>query len=65
MGLPPTPIATVGEKALKAMLDPPKGKWLYFVTVDKNCTTEFSETFEEHLRNRRKACDNQFLKTGC
>lgn len=65
LGLPPTPIATVGEKALKAMLDPPKGKWLYFVTVDKNGTTEFSETFEEHLRNRRKACDNQFLKTGC
>ncbi|HNP57737.1 MAG TPA: endolytic transglycosylase MltG [Gordonia sp. (in: high G+C Gram-positive bacteria)] len=64
-GLPPTPIATVGEKALKAMLDPPKGKWLYFVTIDKNGTTEFSETFEEHLRNRRKACDNQFLKTGC
>lgn len=64
-GLPPTPIATVGEKALKAMLNPPTGKWLYFITIDKKGTTVFSETFEQHLQNRRKACDNQFLKTGC
>ncbi len=65
LGLPPTPIATVGERALKAMLDPPPGNWLYFITVDKQGTTKFSDTFEEHLRNRKTACDNKFLKTGC
>ena len=64
-GLPPTPIATVGEKALNAMLDPPKGDWLYFITVDQQGTTKFSATFEEHLRNRKIACDNKFLTTGC
>ncbi|WP_161927149.1 endolytic transglycosylase MltG [Gordonia crocea] len=64
-GLPPTPIATVGELALKAMLDPPQGDWLYFITVDKQGTTKFSATFQEHLRNRKIACANKFLKTGC
>ncbi|MFT4199957.1 endolytic transglycosylase MltG [Gordonia sp. (in: high G+C Gram-positive bacteria)] len=64
-GLPPTPIATVGEQALKAMLDPPKGNWLYFLTVDKNGKTLFSENFDEHVRKRQIACDNGFLKTGC
>ncbi|NNG95786.1 endolytic transglycosylase MltG [Gordonia araii NBRC 100433] len=64
-GLPPTPIATVGEKAMKAMLDPPEGNWLYFITVDKQGTTKFSATFKEHLRNRKIACDNKFLRTGC
>ncbi|QKT09130.1 endolytic transglycosylase MltG [Gordonia sp. X0973] len=64
-GLPPTPIATVGENALKAMLDPPKGNWLYFLTVDKDGQTVFSDNFEEHKRNRNIACQNKFLKTGC
>ncbi|MFT3900004.1 MAG: endolytic transglycosylase MltG [Gordonia sp. (in: high G+C Gram-positive bacteria)] len=64
-GLPPTPIATVGEGALKAMLDPPPGNWLYFLTVDKDGKTLFSENFDEHVRKRQIACENKFLKTGC
>ena len=34
-GLPPTPIVSPGELALKAALDPPSGPYLYFVTIDK------------------------------
>jgi len=34
-GLPPTPITSPGELALKAALDPPAGPYLYFVTIDK------------------------------
>lgn len=34
-GLPPTPIVSPGEQALKAALDPPAGPYLYFVTIDK------------------------------
>jgi UPF0755 protein len=34
-GLPPTPIVSPGELALKAALEPPAGPYLYFVTIDK------------------------------
>ena len=34
-GLPPTPIVSPGELALKAALDPPSGPYLFFVTIDK------------------------------
>ncbi|AJE43895.1 endolytic transglycosylase MltG [Streptomyces nodosus] len=50
MGLPPTPIASPGTEALRAVLNPTPGDWLYFVTV-KPGDTRFSATYEEHLRN--------------
>lgn len=34
-GLPPTPIVSPGDRALRAALDPPTGPYLYFVTIDK------------------------------
>lgn len=34
-GLPPTPIVSPGELALKAALDPSSGPYLFFVTIDK------------------------------
>lgn len=64
-GLPPTPIAAVGKTALTAMESPTPGNWLYFITVDNQGTTLFSSSFEEHKRNRGKACANKFLTTGC
>ena len=64
-GLSVTPIGAVGEKALRATEDPAQGRWLYFVTVDKNGTTLFANTFEQHKRNREVACRNRFLTTGC
>lgn len=64
-GLPPTPIATVGQKALEAVLHPPAGNWKYFITVDKEGTTLFAATFEEHKKNRQQACANKFLTVGC
>src|SRR5699024_6089856 len=33
-GLPPTPINSPGQAAIEAALDPPVGKWCYFVTVN-------------------------------
>ena len=35
VGLPPTPIDSPGEEALKAALAPADGNWTFFVTVDK------------------------------
>jgi len=31
------------------MESPEEGKWLFFVTVDKNGRTVFSDTYEQHL----------------
>lgn len=54
-GLPPTPIGSPGLAAIKAVLDPPEGPWLYWVTVDLNTgETLFAETLAEHNENVAK-----------
>lgn len=50
MGLPPTPIANPGEEAMRAVLNPTPGDWLYFVTV-KPGDTRFTGSYEEQQRN--------------
>lgn len=52
-GLPPTPINSPGEMALRAAMHPAPGDWIYFVTVDKEGRNAFSESYEEFLRNKR------------
>lgn len=64
-GLPPTAIGAVGQPALQAAIDPPTGNWLYFVSVDQQGTTLFTDDFEQHKRNREQACDNGVLETNC
>lgn len=64
-GLPATPIGAVGERALTAVEYPTPGNWLYFVTIDRDGTTLFADTFAQHQRNRDRACENQLLTTGC
>jgi UPF0755 protein len=48
-GLPPTPIGNPGADALKAAAGPPKGDWLYFVTV-KPGDTRFTDSYRQHLK---------------
>ncbi|MFI6206120.1 endolytic transglycosylase MltG [Streptomyces sp. NPDC051041] len=50
MGLPPTPIANPGEEALRAVINPTPGDWLYFVTVRPG-DTRFTADHAEHRRN--------------
>ncbi len=51
-GLPPGPIGSPGDKALKAAANPAPGDWLYFVTVNlATGETKFASTYEEHQRN--------------
>ncbi|MBV2352836.1 endolytic transglycosylase MltG [Streptomyces sp. J2-1] len=50
MGLPPTPIDNPGQDAMRAVVNPPAGDWLYFVTV-KPGDTRFTADYSEHLRN--------------
>ncbi|WP_449408260.1 endolytic transglycosylase MltG [Microbacterium maritypicum] len=54
-GLPVTPIASPSDAAIKAAMNPADGPWLYFVTVNlATGETQFSETYEEHLKGVEK-----------
>ncbi|GAA3015767.1 endolytic transglycosylase MltG [Streptomyces fulvorobeus] len=49
-GLPPTPIGNPGEQAMRAAINPPKGPWLYFVTVGPG-DTRFTDSYDEQRTN--------------
>jgi UPF0755 protein len=51
-GLPPTPIASPGADAIKAAVSPEQGTWLFFVKCEKDGTSCFATTNDEHNRNR-------------
>lgn len=54
-GLPPGAINSPGERALRAALDPTRGNWRYFVTVDlETGRTLFARSYREHKRNTAK-----------
>lgn len=63
-GLPVTPIASPSVEAIQAMEHPADGTWLYFVTVDKDGTTVFSTTFEEHDQAIQQSRDNGVLDSN-
>lgn len=51
-GLPPGPIDSPGEAAIKAALAPQAGPWLYFVAVNpESGETRFATTEAEHQQN--------------
>lgn len=52
-GIPPGPIASPGVSAMKAVLEPEKTDYLYFV-AEKNGYHRFSKTYDEHLRAIRE-----------
>ncbi|MBA1835738.1 endolytic transglycosylase MltG [Corynebacterium wankanglinii] len=60
-GLPQTPIASPSIEAIEAMENPAEGNWLFFVTVDKDGTTIFNDTFEQHLDDTQRAVDSGVL----
>ena len=49
-GLPPAPIANVGQSAIRAVLKPANTDYLFFV-ADGQGGHRFSETYEEHQKN--------------
>ncbi|MTE15004.1 endolytic transglycosylase MltG [Nocardia aurantiaca] len=63
-GLPATPISAPSLDAMRAMENPAPGPWLYFVTIDKQGTTLFTENYQEHLRNIEKARQSGILDSG-
>lgn len=63
-GLPATPIASPSIQAIQAIEQPAEGDWLYFVTVDKDGRTVFSNNFEEHQNATRESVDNGVLDSN-
>ena len=57
-GLPPTPIALAGKKAIDASLNPEPGDYLYFVSRGDG-SHYFSATLEEHNEAVRRYQLNQ------
>lgn len=54
-GLPPTPVASPGLSALKAVANPAQGDYLYFLSGDDE-VTYFARTDAEHEANIRNHC---------
>ncbi len=52
-GLPPGPIGNPSLESIQAVAEPDANDYLYFLT-DKEGTTHFGKTFEEHLANKEK-----------
>lgn len=51
-GLPPSPIASPGEKSIDAVLSPTPGPWIFWVAINLDTgETRFSETYPEHQEN--------------
>lgn len=62
-GLPPGPICAPGEDAIRAVVNPDTGPWLYFVTTDPaDHVTEFATTEQEFQRLRAKL--NAYLRAN-
>ncbi len=57
-GLPPGPIASPGEAALRSVAEPAKGDYLYFLSGDDD-KTYFARTNEEHERNIVEHCQKK------
>jgi UPF0755 protein len=48
VGLPPTPIANPGAESVEAVLDPPQGDWIWYVTVNLDTgETKFTDSYSE------------------
>lgn len=54
-GLPPGPIASPGISAIKAVVNPAEGDYLFFLSGDDD-VTYFAKTVEEHERNIKDHC---------
>lgn len=54
-GLPPTPIGSPGDSAIKAAAHPTPNDFYYWVTVDTNSgETKFAKTYAEHRVNQNE-----------
>ncbi len=57
-GLPVGPIDNPGKAALQGAMQPATGNWLYFVAIDKQGHSIFTNDYQQHLKNIQQACKN-------
>ena len=62
-GLPPAPIANVGQAAIRAVLRPADTNYLYFV-ADGRGGHEFANSYDEHIRNHADWREIKKLRNG-
>ncbi|MFC7961605.1 endolytic transglycosylase MltG [Rhodococcoides kroppenstedtii] len=62
-GLPATPICSPGVGAVQAAENPEPGNWLYFVTINAQGETLFTDNYQTHLDNIQKV-EGGFLDSG-
>lgn len=63
-GLPDTPISAASMRAIEALENPAEGDWLFFVTVDLDGRTVFTNTFEEHQNATQESINNGVLDSN-
>jgi len=52
-GLPPQPISNPGEESIRAVLEPTKSNYFYYLTSNDG-EFHYAKSFEEHKRNKAK-----------
>ncbi|MCW2622905.1 MAG: putative periplasmic solute-binding protein [Frankiales bacterium] len=55
VGLPPTPIASPGRKALEAALSPEEGDWIFYVVSAKDGTQFYTADYNAFLNQKNKS----------
>ena len=63
LGLPPTPISNFGIASMRAVANPAKTDYLFFVVNGQNGGHNFSKTVDEHNRNKKEYFEIRKQKT--
>jgi UPF0755 protein len=65
-GLPPGPINSPGDEAIKAALNPAHGPWYYYLTVNlRTGETKFGKTYQDFLGFRQEYAQYCTTSTRC
>ena len=65
-GLPPGPINSPGDEAIKAALHPANGPWYYYLTVNlRTGETKFGKTYQDFLGFRQEYAQYCTTSTRC
>lgn len=65
-GLPPGPINSPGDEAIKAALNPADGPWYYYVTVNlKTGETKFTDNYDTFLQYRQELAQYCETSSAC
>lgn len=56
-GLPPGPVSNPGLSAIRAVLDPTKTSYLYYLS-DKDGVMHYAKTYTQHMSNRKRYLSN-------